>query len=72
MDLAVNSTNRMLVLTHLVEMRGSTLEECASVIQHNDPFGAVLHMVAMGAIYMDLDRAVTPYSRITLAEPVCR
>lgn len=60
----VDSASRMIVLAHLIEHGDTSLSELAGLIQHSDPFAAILHLVAVGAVAIDLERAITPSSLV--------
>lgn len=65
----VDATARMIVLAHLIENGACCLTELAGLLDHPDPFGAILHLVTTGAIALDIERCVTPYSMIDIAKP---
>lgn len=64
----LDATSRMAVFAHLIENGASCLSELAALVKHRDPFGAVLQLVTTGAIAIDLDQCITPY---TLADIAC-
>lgn len=63
----VDATSRMLVLAHLIENGASCIFELAGLIQHQDPIGAILHLVTTGVIAIDMGNCITPY---TMADPI--
>ncbi len=65
----VDATSRMAVLAHLIENGASCLSELAGLVTHPDPFGAVLQLVTTGAIALDLNTCITPYSMVDIACP---
>lgn len=65
----VDATSRMVVLGHLIENGPCSLAELASLVPHNDPFGAVLHLVTAGAISIRTDRCISPCSMVEIARP---
>lgn len=67
--LTVDTTSRMRVLAHLIENGPTCLSELAGLVQHTDPFGAVLYLVTTGAITIDMDQCVTPYTMADIATP---
>lgn len=67
--LTVDTTSRMRVLAHLIENGPTCLSELAELVQHNDPFGAVLYLVTTGAITIDLGKCITPYTMADIASP---
>lgn len=68
-SIKVDATARMIVLAHLIENGACCLSELAGLLDHPDPFGAILHLVTAGAIALDVDRCITPYSMIDIAKP---
>src|SRR5690606_10992314 len=65
----VDATTRMIVLAHLIENGDCALAELADLIEHPDPFGAVLHLVAVGAVSIDISQCITPYTMVGLPHP---
>lgn len=65
----VDATQRMIVLAHLIEHGASCLSELAGLIEHADPFGAVLHLVTTGAIALNIEQCITPYTMVDIAKP---
>jgi hypothetical protein len=65
----VDATSRMAVLAYLIENGASCLAELAGLIDHSDPFGAVLHMITTGAIALNIEQCITPYSLVDIASP---
>lgn len=65
----IDSTSRMIVLAHLIENGDCALAELADLIEHPDPFGAVLHLAAVGAISIDINHCITPYTMVGLPDP---
>lgn len=65
----VDATSRMMVLGHLIENGPCCLAELAALLPHADPFGAVLHLVTAGAIGIQMDRCISPYSMVDIARP---
>jgi hypothetical protein len=65
----VDPTSRMIVLTHLAENGDCSLGELAALLTHPDPFGAVLHLATTGALRVDLRRAISPSTSISLPVP---
>lgn len=68
-SIKVDATSRMLVLAHLIENGSSCLSELAGLIQHADPFGAILHLVTTGVIAIDMKWCITPYTMANIASP---
>lgn len=65
----INATQRLGIITHVIENGWSTLGECALAIpDHEDPVGAVLALVAAGNLTIDRSRPIAPHSRIDVAE----
>src|SRR5690606_20539702 len=52
-NIRVDATSRMAVLAYLIDNGASCLSELAVLVNHQDPFGAVLHLVSTGAIAID-------------------
>jgi hypothetical protein len=67
--LTVDTTSRMRVLAHLIENGPTCLSELAELVQHNDPFGAVLYLVTTGVITIDMGKCITPYTMADIATP---
>lgn len=65
----VDATTRMIVLAHLIENGDCALAELADLIEHPDPFGAVLHLAAVGAVSIDITQCITPYTMVGLPDP---
>lgn len=65
----VDATSRMVILGHLIESGPCCLAELAALVPHTDPFGAVLHLVTTGAVSIQMDRSISPYSMIEIARP---
>lgn len=65
----VDATSRMAILHHLIEHGPSCLSELADVVVHVDPIGAVLHMATTGAVDIDLNQCITPYTLVDIATP---
>lgn len=65
----VDATTRMIILAHLIENGDCALAELADLIEHPDPFGAVLHLVAVGAVSIDINQCITPYTMVGLPDP---
>jgi hypothetical protein len=64
-----NATQRLGIITHVIENGWSTLGECALMTpDHDDPVGAVLCLVAAGDLTIDRSRPIGPHSRIDLAQ----
>ena len=53
-NVKVDATARMTVLAHLIENGACCLSELAGLIEHHDPFGAVLHLVTTGVIALSI------------------
>lgn len=68
-SIKVDATSRMAVLAHLIDNGASCLSELAGLVNHRDPFGAVLHLVTTGAIAIDLGECITPYTVADIARP---
>lgn len=68
-NIRIDATSRMTVLAHIIENGACCLSELAGLIDHVDPFGAVLHMVTTGAIAIDLGKSVTPYTMVDIPSP---
>lgn len=68
-NIKVDATARMTVLAHLIENGACCLSELAGLIEHVDPFGAILHMVTSGAIALNVEQCITPYSMVDIAAP---
>ena len=68
-NIKVDATSRMTVLAHLIEYGACCLSELAGLINHVDPFGAVLHLVTTGAIALNIEQCITPYSMVDIASP---
>jgi hypothetical protein len=68
-NIKVDITSRMIVLAHLIEHGACCLSELAGLINHADPFGAVLHLVTTGAIALNIEHCITPYSMVDIAKP---
>jgi len=67
-DITCTQSERLAVLEHAAEHGWSTLGDCSSVLQgHADPVGAVLGLVARGALRIDRNRRLGPHSRIDVA-----
>lgn len=71
-NIKVDVTSRMAVLAHLIENGASCLSELAGLMTHSDPFGAVLHLVTTGAIALNIDQCITPYTMVDLPSPASR
>lgn len=67
--ITVDATSRMRVLAHLIENGTCCLSELAALLDHRDPFGAVLHMVVTGALALNIGQCITPYSMVDIASP---
>lgn len=67
--ITVDATSRMRVLAHLIENGASCLSELAELVEHSDPFGAVLHLVTTGVISIDMGKCITPYTMADIASP---
>ncbi len=65
----LDATSRMAVLAHLIENGASCLSELAELVKHPDPFGAVLQLVTTGAVTIDLEKCITPFSLMDTACP---
>lgn len=65
----VDATSRMAVLAHLIDNGPSCLSELAGLVNHPDPFGAVLHLVTSGAIGINMGECITPYTMADIACP---
>jgi hypothetical protein len=65
----VDATTRMAVLHYLIEHGPSCLSELADIVTHIDPFGAVLHLATTGAVEIDLEQCITPYTMVDIASP---
>lgn len=65
----VDATSRMTIFAHLIENGPSCLSELAGLIEHADPFGAVLHLVTTGAIALNIEQCITPYTIVDMASP---
>jgi len=68
----VDATSRMAVLAHLIQHGPSCLSELAGLVTHTDPFGAVLHLVTTGAIALNIDQCITPYTMVDIPAPAGR
>lgn len=68
-SVTLDATCRMAVLAHLIENGASCLSELAGLVKHADPFGAVLQLVTTGAVSIDLDKCITPYTMVDIACP---
>ena len=68
-SIKVGASCRMAVLAHLIENGASCLSELACLVQHRDPFGAVLSLVAVGVLAIDMAQDITPYSMVDIAKP---
>jgi len=68
-NIKIDATCRMSVLAYLIEHGASCLSELAELVKHPDPFGAVLSMVATGAIALDLHKPITPYTPVDIPSP---
>lgn len=68
-NVKVDATARMTVLAHLIENGACCLSELAGLIEHHDPFGAVLHLVTTGVIALNIEQCITPYSMVDIANP---
>jgi hypothetical protein len=68
-NIRVDATSRMAVLAHLIDNGASCLSELAELVNHDDPFGAVLHLVTTGAIAIDLGECITPYTMADISCP---
>ncbi len=62
----------MAVLAHLIQHGASCLSELAGLVTHKDPFGAVLHLVTTGAIALNIDQCITPYTMVDIPAPAAR
>lgn len=69
MGVTVDATSRMVVLEHLIANGDCPLGELASLITHRDPFGAILHLAAVGALKIDLRRVISPHTMVGLPDP---
>jgi hypothetical protein len=65
----VDATARMAVLAHLIENGASCIFELAGLIRHQDPIGAILHLVTTGVIAIDMGSCITPYTMADIASP---
>lgn len=67
-DRCISVTDWLRVERHLVERGGSScLEACAcEILEHEDPAGAVLALVAAGRLRIDTSRPLSGHSEITL------
>jgi hypothetical protein len=65
----VDATTRMTVLAYLIENGGCCLSEIAALIEHPDPFGAVLQLAGTGAVSIDMSASISPYSVVDVASP---
>lgn len=66
---AVSLENRMAILVHIIDAGGqSTIMDCACAIDHPEPFSAVLHMVALGALKLGKPGELRPHSMVCLAD----
>jgi hypothetical protein len=63
---AMPTSDRMMVLGHLIEHGSATLMELAAQIRHPDPVTALLGMVSAGLIDMNLDRPILPTSLVSM------
>jgi len=68
-NVKVDATSRMTILAHLIENGPCCLSELAGLIEHHDPFGAVLHLVTSGVIALNIEACITPYSMVDIANP---
>lgn len=60
---------RMSILLHLIEAGGAAaLVDCAGAIDHPQPYGAVLHMIALGLVHLDPGKELTPHTIVRLHE----
>lgn len=67
--LTVDTTSRMKVLAHLIEHGATCLSELAELVEHSDPFGAVLYLVTTGVITINMNQCITPYTMADIATP---
>lgn len=65
----VGATDRMRVLAHLIENGDCALGELAALVEHRDPYGAILHLAASGVVRIDLYRCISPTTMIGLPDP---
>lgn len=69
-DMEVSAGDRMSILEFLLENGGGALSDVASLVRHNDPVGAVLHLVTVGALDIDLNASIAPASEVRIAAMV--
>ncbi len=63
---SVAPRDRIAVMSHLARDPGSTLEDCALIVRHNDPVESILGMVARGILTIRTDEHIGPFSRVDL------
>lgn len=62
----VDATARMTVLAHLVENGDCSLSDLASLLDHPDPYGAILNLISQDVLRIDLRRCISPSSLVGL------
>ena len=67
-NVSVDATSRMTVLSHLIENGDCALSDLASLIDHIDPYGAVLSLVSAGVLRIQLTRCISPHSLVGLPD----
>lgn len=65
----VDATARMVILGHLIENGDCAISELAALIKHDDPYAAILHLAAVGALKIDLRRVISPSTLVGLPDP---
>lgn len=66
-DIEMSATDRMNILAYMLEHGGGRLSDVAGLVRHDDPVGAVLNLVTVGALDIDLSAAIAPASEVRLA-----